>query len=340
MGSRRCGWRMVRNLCQKANYPPRLTFTTTRAMRGTRPSIINGHRSANPSLFRARGLNRKSKLASRPSGASIARLSGSASAYATGSPLVLVDNKIDWQRPWSLLRAHVPCAVPGGRATYEIQFGWLERAAHSNTSWDAARHESPHQQWTDFSNAQKGVAILNDGKYGSLIKDGTMELSLMRCVPYPHADVKAAETTGDLVAAFSDLGAHHCRFALYPHLGDHTEAGVWRRAREFNLEPHVAAMDSEAAQPAASSLFNWTGTDADFDLPAFKISQARDGVVIRINRFANAEGVLKIAVLFPVKEVWETNLLEEPLGKLSLASGRIQLRFLPFEVKTLLFRTE
>ncbi|MEJ0000339.1 MAG: MFS transporter [Verrucomicrobiota bacterium] len=160
------------------------------------------------------------------------------------SPLVFVEYDIDWHRPWTLLRAHFPCAVPHARATYEIQFGWIERAPHDNTSWDAARHEAPHQQWTDLSNAQKGLAILNDGKFGSVIKDGTIELSLLRCVPYPGLDAAAAERAGETVTAFSGLGQHRCRLALYPHLGGHLDAGVWRRAREFNLEPHVGTVES------------------------------------------------------------------------------------------------
>lgn len=255
----------------------------------------------------------------------------------TDSSLVYVDNDIDWRRPWSLLRASFPCAIPGGKANYEIQFGWIERSAHDNTSWDAARHEAPHQQWTDLSNGRKGLAILNDGKYGSLIKENTMELSLMRSVPYPHADVKASEAAGDLEAAFSGLERHRCRFALFPHLGDHVAAGVWRQAREFNLELHVIDGVGGTSAPSEAPLFQWEGSDADFDLPALKISQRGDGVVLRVNRFSNAEGTIEIVPEFPITEAWETNLLEEPMRR--LGPGPIHLEFGPFEVKTLLFRT-
>jgi alpha-mannosidase len=255
------------------------------------------------------------------------------------SPLVFIESEIDWYRPWTLLRARFPCAVPEGKATYEIQFGWMERADHQNTSWDAARHECPHQQWVDLSNGQMGVAVLNDSKYGSVIKDGTIEMSLLRCVPYPHGDVKRAELDGDPPAAFSGLGRHRCRYALLPHTGNPGSAGVWRHAREFNLEPSFLTAKGEAPESRPQSLFGWQGSDENFDLSACKISREGRGVILRLNRFHNAAGTLELQPAFPFREIWETNLIEEPIRRLESEVGKIRLEFRPFEVKTLLFRT-
>ena len=254
------------------------------------------------------------------------------------SPLVFITTTLDWHRPWSLLRANFPCAIPAARATYEIQFGWIERSNHENTSWDTARHECPHQQWVDLSNTTKGLAILNDGKYGSVVKDEIIELSLLRSVPYPNADVNGAEATGDLDSGYSGLGKHECRYALFPHAGNHVAAGVWRKAREFNIPPTMHPDTGELTVGRLPSLFTWRGIDNDFDVSAFKISESGDGVILRINRFTNSGGGLELDPEFKIKEVWETNLLEEPLRRLLRHSGTFRMDFQPFEIKTILFR--
>jgi alpha-mannosidase len=184
-----------------------------------------------------------------------------------------------------------------------------------------------------------GLAVLNDSKHGSVIKGGTMELSLLRCVPYPHGDVKRAELDGDLPAAFSGLGRHRCRYALLPHAGNTASAGVWKYAREFNLEPCVLTAKGEALESLPQSLFGWQGSDKNFDVTACKIAREGHGVILRLNRFHNAAGRLELQPAFAFREIWETNLLEEPIRRLESEAGKIHLEFRPFEVKTLLFRT-
>ena len=70
--------------------------------------------------------------------------------------------------------------VHASRATYEIQFGHLERPTHANTSWDVARFEVCAHRWADLSEPGYGVALLNDCKYGYDIHGNVMRLSLLR----------------------------------------------------------------------------------------------------------------------------------------------------------------
>jgi len=170
-------------------------------------------------------------------------------------------------------------------------------------------------------------------------KGELIELSLLRSVFYPNEDTKSSKVATDPEAIYSGLGRHKCRYALFPHTGDHVAAGVWRQAREFNLMPTVLSAPGGWAEEI-SSLFSWRATDENFDTPAFKVSEAKDGVVLRINRFTDSEGVLDLQPKFKTHEIWETNLLEEPLSKLSPKDGTLRLSFRPFEVKTLLLRID
>ena len=45
------------------------------------------------------------------------------------------------------LRARFPVAVRNEFATCEIQFGFVRRPTHGNTSWDWAKDEIPAQRW-------------------------------------------------------------------------------------------------------------------------------------------------------------------------------------------------
>ena len=50
---------------------------------------------------------------------------------------------VDWHEEHKFLKVAFPVDVRSLRATYEIQFGNVERPTHSNTSWDMARFEAP-----------------------------------------------------------------------------------------------------------------------------------------------------------------------------------------------------
>ena len=82
-----------------------------------------------------------------------------------------------------MLKAAFPVDINADKATYEIQFGTVERPTHKNTSWDAAKFEVCAHKYADLSDGGYGVAILNDCKYGHDIHDGVITLSLLRS---PH----------------------------------------------------------------------------------------------------------------------------------------------------------
>ncbi len=104
-------------------------------------------------------------------------------SLVAGSPVLRVDNEVDWHESNRLLKVAFPVAVKCPRATYEIQYGHVERPTHANTSWEAARFEVCAHKWADFSEPGYGVALLNDSKYGHDITDAGMRLSLLRAPP-------------------------------------------------------------------------------------------------------------------------------------------------------------
>ena len=78
-------------------------------------------------------------------------------------------------------------------------------ARHANTGWDAARFETSMQRWVDLSEADFGVALLNDCKYGYDARGNRLRLTLLKSPVDPWPD--------------ADQGEHRCRYAVMPHGG-------------------------------------------------------------------------------------------------------------------------
>src|SRR5579859_4276952 len=137
-----------------------------------------------------------------------------------GSRVLRFECDVDWHEDHKLLKVAFPVAVRSTRATYEIQFGHVERATHTNTSWDQARFEVCGHRWADLGEAGYGVALLNDSKYGYDIHGSVMRLSLLRAPTHPDPN--------------ADRGRHRFTYALMPHLGDFRAAGVIAAAEDLN----------------------------------------------------------------------------------------------------------
>ncbi|KAJ8315763.1 hypothetical protein KUTeg_007913 [Tegillarca granosa] len=113
------------------------------------------------------------------------------------------ETMVAWHENRKLLKVEFPTTIHTNNATYEIQYGHLQRPNHFNTSWDWARFEVCGHKWADISEYGYGVAILNDCKYGFSTLDGVMRMSLLRSPKAP--DSKA------------DMGTHHFTYAVMPH---------------------------------------------------------------------------------------------------------------------------
>ena len=49
--------------------------------------------------------------------------------------------QVHWQEAHKFLKVEFPARVRSPQATFEVQFGHLQRPTHYNTSWDWARFE-------------------------------------------------------------------------------------------------------------------------------------------------------------------------------------------------------
>jgi len=142
-----------------------------------------------------------------------------------GSKRLDFHTKVKWQEFHKMLRVSFPVNITNNEASYDVQYGYVKRPTHRNTSWDMAKFEVVGHKYADLSNADYGVALLNDCKYGYKIHNNVIDLNLLRSSTYPDAD--------------ADLGTQTFTYSLLPHTDGLTKSNVMSEAQMLNFHPLV-----------------------------------------------------------------------------------------------------
>jgi alpha-mannosidase len=236
-------------------------------------------------------------------------------------PRIDFDTQIDWKESQILLKAAFPVDVHANKATYDIQFGNVERPTHWNTSWDLARFEVCAHKWADLSEAGYGVSLINDCKYGHDIKDGVIRLTLLKSGNHPNPE--------------ADRELHHFVYSLYPHPGDWREGGTVQTAYSVNVPVYAQPEPAHPGSlPATLSLLALDRENVILET----VKQAEDdgGVVLRLHECYNRRNVVTLRSHLPLQRAVECNLLEEEEAELAVAGEReLRLEMKPYEIKTL-----
>ncbi|XP_052664162.1 alpha-mannosidase 2C1 isoform X2 [Harpia harpyja] len=229
--------------------------------------------------------------------------------------------QVEWKEAHKFLKVEFPVQVRSTNATYEIQFGHLQRPTHWNTSWDWARFEVWAHKWLDLSEHGFGVALLNDCKYGASAHGNILSLSLLRAPKCPDAT--------------ADVAHHQFTYAVMPHLGSFQDAGVIQCAYNLNFPLH--AILASSAQCLAWSAFSVSSPAVVLET----VKQAEDrpeAVVVRLYEAHGSTVVTWLQTSLPVKEAMLCDLLERPAaqGRLPLEQRGMRLSFTPFRVLSVL----
>jgi len=205
-------------------------------------------------------------------------------------------------------------------ATYEIQWGHVQRPAHRNTSWDWARFETCAQKWVDLSEGDYGVSLLNDCKYGHDIRDNVIRISLLR-----------APTSPDPTA---DQGQHQFTYSLLPH-ADPVGAETIRAAYALN-DPLLAFTHSGDLEPSTSSSLIRMDCE-NIIIETIKGAEDERGIIVRLYDSLRRRGTVTLYTDFTISEATRTNLIEDDGEQIDiLPDGKgVRLAYRPFEIITL-----
>jgi len=243
-----------------------------------------------------------------------------------GMPRVDIHTEILNNDEFVRYRVVFPTSIGEGTAAHEIPFGAIERPAGI---------EFPAQNWVDWSDGGKGLALLNRGLPGNAVHGGTLVLSLMRSTQIVAYGFGGGYEPGMTSTTGLERGKRLAfDYSLVPHEGDWRQAGVFHQGQALN-QPLLArtAAGHEGSLPAQ---WGWAQVEpANVVVSALKT--APDGAAVLRLYEASGRATPRARVRLPegTTKVEGANLLEEPLGELPVADGAITLDLGPFEIVTL-----
>jgi len=223
--------------------------------------------------------------------------------------------RTDWHSRHSLLKAGFDVNIRSAFFKNEIQFGHVDRPTTRNNTIESAKFEVCNHKWSDISETNYGVALLNDCKYGISCENSNMMLTLEHggCRPDP----------------VSGYGVHDMRYSLLPHDGSFNAENVVLPAYRFNNLP----IETEG-KLAVPRLFSVSASNIICE--AVKNAEDVEGAfVLRLYEAERSDTNCTLCIP-GAKRVLLTNMLEETIEELPIANGCVKLHFRPFEIKTIL----
>lgn len=230
------------------------------------------------------------------------------------------ETHIDWRERHILLKAAFPVEVLSPVASFEVQWGHVQRPTHRNTSWDWARFETCAQKWVDLSEGDYGVALLNDCKYGHDIHENVIRISLLRAPTSPDPE--------------ADQGAHQFAYSLLIHDAPDPYAIA---AAAYQLNDPVLAV-SGAGTDVRHHITPLIAVSGSAIIETVKAAEDGDGVIIRLYESSRRRGWVTLTAGFDVAAANITNLLEEDGEPLPLEGRSLRLYLKPFEIVTVRLR--
>ena len=232
------------------------------------------------------------------------------------------DTDIDWHERNQVLKVAFPVDVHANTATYETQFGHIERPTHGNTSWDQAKFEVCAHKWVTVAENGYGVGLLNDCKYGFNTEGSTMKLTVLKCSQYPNEE--------------ADQGAHKLTYSIMAYEGDFREAGVINEA--YALNQPLAVAEVPANKGILSEEFSLVGCDkANVIVETVKKAEDDDGMIVRMYDAFNRRANATVTVAEGFKKAYLCDLMENEIEQLELSDNKVTVPVSNFEIITLKF---
>ncbi|MDF2908344.1 MAG: alpha-mannosidase [Herbinix sp.] len=228
---------------------------------------------------------------------------------------------VDWHEHGKMLRTSFPLKIKTMEANCDIQFGMVTRPTHGNTDIDMAQHEICAHKWVDLSEADYGVALLNDCKYGYSLNESILDINLLRSPRYPDED--------------ADQGFHEFTYSLYPHEGNVVTGKVVQAAYELNMPLRIHASKENYGDTGITD-YCFVRTDNDhIVIETVKKSEDSSHVIVRLYECHGTSTSSVIRFGHPPKQVIMTDLMEQAGEPLKLSGCEVELIFKPFEIHTI-----
>ncbi len=229
------------------------------------------------------------------------------------------ETELDWRESHQLVKAAFPLDLHTDKATYEIQYGAVERPTHQNTSWDAAKFEVCGHKWVDLSEDDYGVSLLNDCKYGYSCEGSTLKITWLKCATDPSPT--------------ADQGMHRFTYSLLPHSGSYRTAGVLQESYLLN-QPLTAVAVSDTAG-SAPDVFSLIGCDKEnIIIDTVKKAEEDNSMILRLYEAYDRRTTVTLTLPDGVVGAELCDLMEQPLQPLEMVGQTVTLSVKNREIVT------
>jgi len=223
------------------------------------------------------------------------------------------------------------------------QFYVMERPIGRNDVEDYAEKQwgnYPHRLFVDLNDGNKGVSFFDRGlpEYETT-DDGDLYISLLRSTGYlskNNLPERSYHHAGPELATplAQEIGKHQFEYSLYFHKKGWQQAKCHQYSASFYAPVKAVQGDSHQGELSAGLSFLEIDND-NLILSAFKKGEREDEWIIRVYNILDEEIKSSISLFKKIKEIYQTNLLEERQSKLELdQDNSFKVTLKPHEIYT------
>ncbi len=252
--------------------------------------------------------------------------------------LTTVDNR----HPQIRMRVKFSTDIDSPEYQSETQFGVVSRPVdqyhfHPDEQWvEEPCGIYPALNWTDYSDEEKGVTLINKGLPAHEVRDKELYLTLLRSVLMLSSDGE----TGPAIPTpdAQEFKTYHFEYSLFPHKNDWKEANSFMPAYEFNhnlIGFQLPPKTRRKTETLPSRLSFLELKPENLVLVALKKAEDTSELVLR---FFETKGEKTTGVVVIFKEpvsAKRVNMLEEEEEEIECQGKEIRIEVNPFEIVTL-----
>ncbi|MDR0411041.1 MAG: glycosyl hydrolase-related protein [Treponema sp.] len=240
------------------------------------------------------------------------------------NPRIDFETHVTWKERRRLLKVEFDTAIDAAQVRCEVQYGHLFRNTHKNLPQDRAKFEMCAHKWIALEEAEGGIALLNDCKYGHDVSGGVMRLSLLRSPLAPDME--------------ADQGEHRFTYGILPFSGSFETAGVIHSAYELNIPAAVECGPAiKTGKGQRRSFCSVTGESVIIESVKAPEEAGKNGKTLVLRLYESLGGRTRTTLRFNqnLNAVYEADMLETTGNALAFTGNELSLEFKPLEIKTL-----
>lgn len=247
------------------------------------------------------------------------------------SALIKFHCKINWKESHKILKVEFPLTIKSNIVKCDIQFGLIERPTHENLSTDKAMFEFCAHKFIDLSEAEYGVSLLNDSKYGHSCRGSVISISLLRSPKSPD------ETC--------DMGIHEFQYGLFPHLTESLNETI-KEATFFNCgicetSKTPCVMNNIIGNSQLLSI-----SKCSLLLDSIKVAEdTSNDIILRLFESCGGRGVAKLSTSLNLSKIFIVKMNEElddnsteipmTINPIKESEKVYEIAYFPFKILTL-----